>query len=109
MNKKMPESKYCPVCHAINPGTAERCECGYRFREDDNLTDRDMAAIARRRKRRRAAETAAVAIVIALLVLLTVFAGIKMLLLVIAGLAAAIVVTLIVLKVIGVLDRKKNK
>ncbi len=105
----MPESKYCPVCHAINPGTAERCECGYRFRGDDNITDRDVAAAERRHKLRRAAEGVIVAAVIAVLVLLTVFAGIKVLLYVIAGLVAAIVVTLIVLKVIGVLDRKKNK
>jgi hypothetical protein len=41
--------KECPVCDTVSPASAERCDCGYVFSQDDvSVAHRQSAALIRR-------------------------------------------------------------
>ncbi len=85
------------------------CECGYRFREGDAVSESDIARAVRKKKLRAAVGTAVVVAVIAVLALLTVFGGVKVLLIVLGCIVAVLLVAFVVLKVCGFLDGRRKR
>lgn len=103
------EYKICPVCHTINPPTATECECGFRFREGEIVTDRDLARRARRKKLRAAVASCALIAVIAALGILTAAHGVRVLFYILGGAAATLIVAYLILKIIGLVGDRRGQ
>lgn len=104
----MAEYKNCPVCHTINTPTAVVCECGYRFREGEALSDRDIARAQRKKKLRAAAASCVILAVIAALVFLTVLNGVKILFIILGVAVAVVILTFVVLKIRDIVSKRKG-
>ena len=95
----MAEYKNCPVCHTINPPKATACtECGYKFREGEFLSDRDIARTERKKKRGRAVMTAVfAAVIIALCLIALIFGEFLRTILIVVGVAAVLFAIVVIL------------
>lgn len=103
----MAEYKNCPVCHTINPPAALTCECGYKFRSGDALTDRDIARAERKKKLRAALLTAPLVLIIIVLCVITPLYGIRPLLYALAAAAVIFVAAAVIFRIKSRCDRKR--
>lgn len=104
----MPEYKICPACHTIDPPDAETCECGYRFRSGDDISEEEIARRNRKKRVRSFIGTFILIFLISFLGIMTANYGVKVLLWVLGVAVAAAVLSFIILKIIRAVGGKKG-